>query len=215
MIESRTDAVTPTDPAQPDPRAAGRIGAVSAFLLDREPLLPALVAAHLGGRDEIFESAIRGSSMSPAIPGLARLRVRLLTEQPCQPGDIVYFLTNHGFMVHRVMYPSHKSARGSYLLTFGDNCLSPDPPVRMDRILGTVFAVQIAGNWRPPDPAKSVSVFHRLIRAGTSSAMIAAFRFSVPAAGWLAAALLNLESVGRAPVGRLLRILHLMPSGRQ
>ena len=65
------------DPGKSDTPANRRICAISSFLLDRDPLVLAL-ASRLGGRDVIFESAIRGSSMSPAIPGRVRLRVRLL-----------------------------------------------------------------------------------------------------------------------------------------
>lgn len=213
-MENQSNGGRRNVPAESDPLAARRIGAVSSFLLDREPLLPAL-AAHLGGREEVFESAIRGSSMSPAIPSLARLRVRLLADRRCRPGDIVYFLSNDGFMVHRVIRQLRDSSTASHLLTFGDNCLSPDPPVRMDRILGIVVAVRIAGDWRPPGPPINASVIHRAIRAASATAVIVAFRFSAAAARRLVAALTALESVGRAPIGRLLRSLHLIPSGRQ
>ena len=195
------------DPGKSDTPANRRISAISSFLLDRDPLVLAL-ASRLGGRDVTFESASRGSSMSPAIPGRVRLRIRLLAEQPCHPGDIVYFLTDNGFVVHRVIYRSRKNSAAGYLLTLGDNCLSPDPPVRNDRILGTVIAVHTAGEWRSPSPPINRSVLHRLIRAATSATMIATVTISVPAARRLAAVFLELESVGRVPVGRLLRRLH-------
>lgn len=196
-----------------DAPAPRRVRAVSSLLQGRDPLLLAL-ASHLGGRESVFESAIRGSSMSPAIPGGARLRVRLLAEQPCQCGDVVYYLSNDGFMVHRVVYQARRGSAAGYLLTFGDNCLVPDPPVRKDQILGTVIAVRTASDWRPPGPSVNRSVWHRLARAAASGAAIVALRFSVSAARRLSIILKWLESALRAPVGRVLRHLHLIPSGR-
>lgn len=199
--------------AGPDAPATRQVRAVSSFLLDHDPLLLAL-ASHLGGSDVVFESAIRGSSMSPAIPSRARLRVRLLADQPCQRGDVVYYLSNDGFVVHRIVHQARRGPAAGYLLTFGDNCLVPDPPVRKDRILGTVIAVQTAGGWRPPGPQVNRSVFHRLARAAASGALIVALRFSVTAARRLEIILKRLELAGRTRVGRFLRRLHLIPSVR-
>ena len=201
------------NPAGSDTPAIRRIRAISAFLLDRDPLVLAL-ASRLGGRDVVFESAIRGSSMSPAIPGRVRLRVRLLVEQPCHPGDIVYYLADNGFMVHRLVYQPRQCSAANYVITFGDNCLAPDPPVRKDRILGTVIAIETAGGWHPPGPPSRGSVYHRLFRVITYAATIATFWVSISAARRLAVILADLESVGRAPVGRLLRRLHLISSQR-
>src|SRR5262249_34997648 len=108
--------------------AAQRVRAVSEFLLDRQPLLLPL-AAHFRERQPIFESAIRGPSMEPAIPSRARLRVQLLGPRPCQPGDIVFYLVDNGYMVHRVVYRARHGSAQDYLLTCGDNRLVPDPPV--------------------------------------------------------------------------------------
>jgi len=201
------------DPAGSDAPSMRRIRAVSSFLLDRDPLVLAL-ASRLGGRDVVFESAIRGSSMSPAIPGRVRLRVRLLAGQPCRPGDIVYYLADNGFMVHRLVYQPRQCSDASHVITFGDNCLAPDPPVRKDRILGTVIAIGTAGGWHPPGPPRRGSAYHRLFRGITYAATIATFWFSISAARRLAAILADLESAGRAPAGRLLRRLHLMSTQR-
>lgn len=144
----------------------------------------------------------------------ARLRVRLLSEQSCQPGDIVFYLSDAGFVVHRVAHLPCRGAAAGYLLTLGDNCLVPDPPVRKDRILGTVIAVQTASGWRPPGPQVGRSVYHRLVRAAAFGAVIVASRISVSAPGRIAMVLQRLVSVGGAPAGRMLRRLHLISSGR-
>ena len=186
---------------------------ISSFPLDRGPLA-LLLASRLGGCDAVFESAIRGSSMSPAIPGRVRLRVQLLVGQPCHPGDIVYFLADSGFMVHRLVHQPRGCAAGSYVITFGDNCLVPDPPVKWDRILGTVIAIETANGWQPPFPQRTASIYHRFCRAMTYAATAAAFSLSISAARKLTVVLSSLESAGRAPVGRLLRRLRLIPPQR-
>jgi hypothetical protein len=176
------------EPAKPTP-AARRLRAVSAFLLERPPLLLP-VASLFREREPIFESAIRGPSMEPTLPSHARLRVRTLGREPCRPGDIAYFLVGDGYMVHRVVYLADRGPARGYLLTCGDNRLAPDPPLRSDRVLGTVIAVEMANGWR---------------RALTLVAMIAALWGSAAGAGRLAALLLDLELAGRASVRRCRR----------
>jgi hypothetical protein len=209
-MRSQANRVTRREPATP---AARRVRAIRSFLLDRDPLLLAL-ASHLGGTDAIFESAIRGDSMSPAIPGGARLRVRLRSEQPCPRGEIVYYLSNDRFVVHRIVYRARRGSAAGYSLTIGDNCLIPDPPVLNDRILGTVIAIQTNTGWGPPGALVHASVYHRLARAAASGAVIVALRFSASAARRLTIILKRLESALRAPIGRSLRRLHLIPTRR-
>jgi hypothetical protein len=185
-----------------------RVRAVSAFLLDHPPLLLPL-ASHFREPQLIFESAIRGPSMAPAIPSHARLRVQLLGPQPCQPGDVVFYLADDGYIVHRVVYRARRGSAPDYLLTCGDNRLAPDPPVQGNQVLGTVIAVQNARYWQPPSPPTTAPFYKRMIRAITLTAMITALWFSAVAARRLAAILLDLELVGRASVRRLRCRLHL------
>jgi hypothetical protein len=166
-------------------------------------LLP--LAAMLGDGQDVFESAIRGSSMAPAVPPRARLRVRLQSGQPCAPGDVVFYQADDGYMVHRVVYVAGRSGDGRYLLTCGDNRLAPDPPVRPDQVLGTVIAVQGASGWRPPGPPRIPRRGKRVVRAITVRAMIVVLGLSLSAAGRLARALLPLEMASRAALARLRR----------
>ena len=145
--------------------------------------------------------------MSPAIPSGARLRVRLLGENPCNSGDVVFYMSEDGFMVHRIAHPPRGSTAGGYLLTIGDDCLAPDPPVRINRLLGTVVAVQTCTGWRPPGPALVRTSFHRLVRAATIAATIVALWFGVATARRFAAFLSALERVLRPLAGRLLRVV--------
>ena len=192
---------------EPTHPAARRIHAASSLLLDRAPLLLP-VASHLRGQS-VFESTIHGSSMAPAIPAGARLQVRLIGPEPCHAGDVVFFLADGGYMVHRVVYLARRGPAVDYLLTRGDRRLAPDPPVRCDRILGTVTAVLGAGGWCPPGASTGGGFCKGAIRAGTLAAMIAVLRASPSLARGLGATLAWIESIGRAVVGRCRRRLQL------
>jgi hypothetical protein len=198
-------------PTGPGPQTADRIGAVSEFLLDRESLLP-VVASRLGG-DAIFESAIRGSSMCPAIPKFSRLRVQLLGTRCAGPGDVLYFLADDGFMIHRVVRQLLAGSGELYYLTIGDNCLAPDPPVPEHRVLGVVITVETTSGQRPPGPPRSRSVLHRIARGISVPATYVASRISVPAAAQVAALFRWFEDAGRARVGRALRSVGLLRGG--
>lgn len=192
------------------PRSADRISAVSAFLLDRDSLLP-VVASRLGS-DTTFESAIRGGSMAPAIPGYSRLRVKLLGNRIPERDDILYYLSDDGFVIHRLV--RHVSSRSGerYYLTIGDDCLAPDPPVPEDRVLGVVIAVETSSGIRPPGSPESRSAFHRLARAVSIPTAFAASRISVSAAAQVAILFRQIENAGRARIGRLLRFVGLLRS---
>ena len=193
------------------PKTADRIGAVSEFLLDRESLLP-VVASRLG-HDAVFESAIRGSSMCPAIPKFSRLRVQLPGTRVPGPGDVLYFLAEDGFMVHRVVHQVLASSGERYYLTIGDNCLAPDPPVSEHRVLGIVITVETKFGRRPPGPLRSRSVLHRIARGISVPATRVASRISVPTAARVAALFRWFEDAGRVRVGRVLRSVGLLRGG--
>ncbi len=151
--------------------------------------------------------------MAPAIPKLSRLRVQLLGTRPPQAGDILYYLADDGFVIHRVV--GHVLARSGerYYLTIGDNCLAPDPPVPEHRILGTVIAVETTAGRRPPGLPQFGSTLHRIARAISITATIIAGRFGVSAAAQVAALFRRLEEVGRVRVGRALRFIGLLRNG--
>ena len=186
-------------------RGDGTAQAVSAFLLDRAHLLLPL-ASQLGRVQTEFESAIRGSSMAPAIPGGTRLRVRLGGQMPCQIGDVVFYLVDGGYTVHRVVHRARRTSDSDYLLAEGDARFAPDPPVPCRQVLGTVVAVQIDGRWQPVGPRPPGSWNGRVVRSMTLTAMIVTMWFSVGAAKRLAGLLLTLET--RARLARR-RLLHL------
>jgi ribosomal protein L35AE/L33A len=188
-------------------RGDGAARAVSALLRDRAHLLLPL-AAQLGQTPPDFESTIRGSSMAPAIPVGARLRVRLESQRPCQVGDVVFYMADGGYTVHRVVHRAHGASGMDYLLTEGDARFAPDPPVPLRQVLGTVVAVEVDGRWQPVGVRAARPWHQRIARATTLRAMIAALWFGVEAASRLAAILLALESgvrVARRGLHRLWR----------
>jgi hypothetical protein len=189
------------------PKTADRIGVVSAFLLDRESLLP-VVASRLGS-DETFESTIRGGSMAPAVPKFSRLCVRLLGDRVPESGDVLYYLADDGFVIHRLVHHVSPSNCERYYVTIGDNCLVPDPPVSEDRVLGVVIAVETTCGRRPPGAPHSNSIFHRIARGISISATLVASHISISAATRVAALFRWVEDIGRVRVGRALRYLGL------
>jgi hypothetical protein len=193
----------PTD----DELAARRRRAVSGLLLERPPLLLPL-ADRFRDHPTVVESAIHGSSMAPTIRPRSRLRVQLAGQQPCATGDIVYYLADDGYMVHRVVYRPHAAAAAGYLLTQGDNCIAPDPPVPTDRVLGTVVAVHTARGWQPPGPPCAGRRLKRLLRGGMQAATIFAFERDVRAARGFAIAFREAERVARLTWLPLYRLWH-------
>jgi hypothetical protein len=89
------------------------------------------------------------------------------------------------------------------LLTAGDARFAPDRPVPCGRVLGTVVAVHIGGEWQPVGPPTVVSWYHRLVRAITLPITIATLWLGVPAAHRLADVLLTLETYSRLALRRL------------
>lgn len=186
-------------------RGDGATRAVSAFLLDRAHLLLPL-AAQFGQTETDFESSIRGNSMAPAIPGGARLRVRVGGQCPHRDGDVVFYLADGGYTVHRVLYLTDGSSDAGYMITQGDARFAPDPPVPCRQVLGTVVAVQINGQWQPVGPRPASAWHRRAVRAMTLTAMITTARFSIAAANRLSTLLLSLESGVRVARRRLLHL---------
>ena len=183
-----------------------RLEAVGAFLLAQPSRLLA-VAAGLDDQRQVYESSIRGPSMRPAIEAGARLRVRLQTGENCKPGDIAYFLTPHGYMVHRVVFCGRKYYANGYLLTCGDNHLAPDPPVPHDQVLGTVFACTGAEGWRDTPAQYQGPLHRRAVRLVARLLALAAFGFGVRSATLVAKLLMLGERLCRATLSQF--------SGRQ
>ena len=172
----------------------GTTRAVAAFLVDRAHLLLPL-ASQLGEAQTDFESTIRGSSMAPAIPAGARLRVRLNGRESCQVGDVVFYLADGGvYTVHRVVYRARRASAKGHLLTEGDARFAPDPPVSPGQVLGTVVAMRVDGQWQALRPQRARPLHQRVARFLTLTLMGGVMELNVVAANRLAVGLLTLES---------------------
>ena len=107
-----------------------------------------------------------GSSMLPAIRPGDIVTVRSGLPARAAIGEVVLFLRESRFFVHRVV-----GRRGSALVTRGDALATPDPPVEPGEFLGFVVATE-RGRRPPAGPRQSAldraaaSLFRRSPFAG-------------------------------------------------
>jgi hypothetical protein len=179
--------------------------ALRAFLVDHSQLLLPL-GLHLGPGQPDFESGVRGSSMAPVIGAGARIRVRPGGGMSCRVGDVVFYLADGGYVVHRVVYRPGQTADEDYLLTEGDARFAPDSPVSWRQVLGIVVAVQYNGQWAPVRPPVPGPWHRRLVRAVTLPVMILVTKVSLVGAQRLAHALLAVEFRARLARRWLIRV---------
>jgi hypothetical protein len=199
-----TASCTP-DGSEPRSASVRRVEVASEFLLDRPTLLLPLSAQFAEGVST-FESTIRGSSMEPAIPARARVRVDLVGSESCGAGDIVFFLTDDDdYVVHRVVRTAHSGSTIPYVFTYGDNCYAADAPVLSTRVVGRVSAFEGADGWCPPGPLVPGSPFKRATRWAMTGAMSGALRFGPSHAKRLERAGRVLEDLGRYQWRRVIR----------
>ena len=115
---------------------------------------------------EGMESQISGSSMEPAIPRGATIRV--FPEPACgyQVGMVVACLSaGEDLFAHRLVRQA-KSHGTSYILTLGDAWLICDPPTASGDIIGVVSAYKHEGDWRsPPASARRGWLSEQLARS--------------------------------------------------
>jgi signal peptidase I len=180
----------------------------ASLLLDNQTLLPGLSKQF---SEASFESSIRGCSMEPAIPGLAQVKVRMLHGDDAQLGDVVYFKSQEGFMIHRVASKVKKGFASNLLITIGDNCLLPDSPVITSQIVGVVFAVKINGQWQPVQPLVYQSFIFRVLRHISLLVIVSVTRLDPEFTSRLVTALHQVKSIVKSIARRTLRQLGLRP----
>ncbi len=84
---------------------------------------------------------IRGNSMSPLIGDGEVVTVSPDLSAPLRPGEIVVVQTEAGELVcHRVVRVGRRP-QGTWVQTWGDAALLPDPPLADTAVLGRVVAV--------------------------------------------------------------------------
>jgi hypothetical protein len=184
-----------------DTRGDRTAQALSAFLVDRAHLLLPL-SAQLSETPTEVESAIRGSSMAPAIPPRSRLRCASAARSRAR-------WATWCSISRTTATPSIASStappEANIFLAEGDARFAPDPPLSCQQVLGTVVAVEIGGQWLPVEGPPARPWRQRIVRSMTLAAMIAATQLSAGAARRLAAILLTVETKGRMTRRRLLR----------
>ena len=88
---------------------------------------------------------VKGSSMVPAIPPGATVRIAGLDGTTVVPGDVVLARRRDGRPVlHRV-----RSSRGATVVLKGDNHIGVDPPLQLDAVIGRADLVAFGGAVRP------------------------------------------------------------------
>jgi hypothetical protein len=139
-------------------------------------------AARLRGTDAVIEMQLRGGSMGAAIPAGSTLRIALGRTGPCRIGEVVAFVRRSDVCVHRVAYLGRGARAHEYLVTQGDGCYYPDPPIRASEVLGPVVEFRHDGVWRrtgeQPSPDRAQSAIGRGLLCLVANLM----EYSVPLA---------------------------------
>jgi hypothetical protein len=90
---------------------------------------------------------VTGASMVPSFWPGDLLTIRSVQLSEISPGDVVLFLRDSRFFVHRAL-----SVSADRLLAQGDGLATPDPPVSPNELLGRVVSVARYGAEGCPAP---------------------------------------------------------------
>jgi hypothetical protein len=97
-----------------------------------------------------LESRIAGSSMAPAIPDGATIRIAPVPDAGYRAGMVVACLSaGDGLFAHRVVRVVHARGR-DFVLTVGDGWTLCDPPTALERVIGVVAEWRAEGEWQAP-----------------------------------------------------------------
>lgn len=130
-----------------------------------------------------LESEIRGTSMMPALPVGARIRIQCGREPVV--GDIAAYCADAPIIAHRVIGCVSRAGR-SYFMMRGDANSFCDAPIDRARVLGIVTEFHDGTTWRPAPPKApdapmaraATALSYWLIVAGLTISERAAFRVS-------------------------------------
>jgi hypothetical protein len=101
-----------------------------------------------------------GTSMLPTLWPGDLLTVRSVPPELTQPGDIVLYMRQGRFFVHRVM-SQNLALEKEFIITRGDCLSETDPPIGRRELLGKITEVERAGSMFAP--ARTLSVFSKLL----------------------------------------------------
>jgi hypothetical protein len=125
-------------------------------LIWKDPARILDVVSRLRGSDTVIECRLRGGSMEPAVPRGATLRINLGRVAPYRVGEVVAFVQDAGICVHRVAFLGRSQRARDYIITQGDACYNPDPPMSTSLVLGRVTEFRLEGDWVPTGDQASV-----------------------------------------------------------
>lgn len=101
----------------------------------------------------VLECWLRGGSMGRAIPAGSRIRIVFVDAHSYRPGQVIAFLTERRMCVHRIVYRGRRRGTRNWLITRGDRCVFPDPPVDVDAVLGPIAEFSREDeSWMSPGP---------------------------------------------------------------
>ncbi len=112
---------------------------------DPERILDAVSRSR--GSDIVIECRLRGGSMEPAIARGSRLRIDAGQAPPYPVGAVVAFVRESDICVHRIAYVGRGRKSSGSIITQGDACLNPDPPMDVSRVIGTVSWMRQGECW--------------------------------------------------------------------
>jgi signal peptidase I len=88
----------------------------------------------------LFALSLSGSSMFPILLPTDKVLVKRCALDELHPGDVTVWSNSGKFVAHRVISVS-SAETPSFIVTKGDFCTEPDPPVEAERVVGKVIAV--------------------------------------------------------------------------
>jgi len=121
-------------------------------------------AAILKQNERSFECEVRGRSMGETLKDGARIRVESGESRSYVPGQVVAFLCGDAVIAHRIVHMGRRGRARGHLLTRGDACFLPDPPMPVEAVLGPVMTLDGGDAGSPPPPAPSRAGLRALSR---------------------------------------------------
>lgn len=134
-----------------------------------------------------FESTIAGTSMEPAIPHAARIKIHPQQEDEYREGQIVACATGNSMFAHRIVYCGRSVRTRAFVVTKGDGWVLCDSPTRRSAIMGEVTAYYWDGVWQTPASGVSATPWNRALGCASlwliRSALVVHLEFARRVAG--------------------------------
>ena len=129
-------------------------------------------ASLLKQNERSFDCEVRGRSMGAALADGSHIQVLSGASRGFVPGQVVAFLCGDAVIAHRVVHAGRRGRARGHILTRGDACLLPDPPMPVEAVLGPVLTMNAGGPGLPPAQAREGRL-RRLARGIPSGAVAA------------------------------------------